>query len=464
MNFRVLPVALLLSTLTLCSSAHAQQAKAASAVPPTFAGLASTPPMGWNSWDAYGWSITEQQFKDNAKVLAQLRDQSGKPSWQYAVIDEGWYFHNPRAATAAGRDALLDDYGRLIPVPTRFPSTAATQSLAPLAAYAHSLGLKFGIHLLRGIPRDAVARNLPIANSSFHAQDTADTTDACPWDETNWGLKDNAAGQAYYDSQVKLYGSWGVDFLKVDCIADHTYKPADIRMLAEAIRKSGHKIVLSLSPGPTRLHLQPYVSKYAQMWRIADDHWDMWGNNSGLFPNGLYQAFDMLAAWEPFAHPGSWPDADMLPIGDLEPSPGYGEPRPTRFTQDEVKTEFALWSIARSPIILGNNLTKLDDFTRAVITNKEIIAINQSNGTSREKLRKGALRVWTADRVGNKHYVAVFNTGENPLTVSLDWKQLGYGWKQATATELWDGKVKKQLEKIEVTLAPHASEIYRVAE
>jgi hypothetical protein len=154
----------------------------------------------------------------------------------------------------------------------------------------------------------------------------------------------------------------------------------------------------------------------------------------------------------------------MLPIGDLEPSPGYGEPRQTRFTQDEVKTEFALWSIARSPIILGNNLTKLDDFTRAVITNKEIIAINQSNGTSREKLRKGALRVWTADRVGNKHYVAVFNTGANPLTVSLDWKQLGYDWKQATATELWDGKVKKQLEKIEVTLAPHASEIYRVAE
>jgi hypothetical protein len=233
-------------------------------------------------------------------------------------------------------------------------------------------------------------------------------------------------------------------------------------MLAEAIHRSGYRIVLSLSPGPTKLHLQPYVSQYAQMWRIADDHWDMWGDNSGKFPNGIYQAFDMLAAWEPYAKPGNWPDADMLPIGDLTPSPGYGEPRQTRFTHDEVKTEFALWSIARSPIILGNNLTKLDTFTRAVITNKELIALNQGDGKSREQLRKDALRVWKADRTGNRHYVAVFNTGETPLTVSLDWQQLGYAWKKATTTELWDGTVSPDLPKLEVTLAPHACGIYRV--
>jgi hypothetical protein len=452
MQLRTIAALLLVTTATLAAPQHHKL-------------LAPTPPMGWNSWDAYGWSITEQQFRDNVQVLVQLRDVSadkGRPSWQYAVIDEGWYFRHPRAATAAGRSPLLDAYGRLVPVPERFPSAGQDDSLAALAAWVHSQGLKFGIHLLRGIPRDAVARNLPIAGSTFHAQDAADPTDACPWDETNWGVKDNAAGQAWYDSQVKLYGGWGVDFLKVDCISDHTYKPLEIRMIADAIRKSGYPIVLSLSPGPTRLHVQPVVSKYSQMWRIADDHWDMWGDNSGKFPNGVYQAFDMLAAWEKYAKPGNWPDADMMPIGDLEPYPGYGEPRQTRLTHDEVKTEFTLWCMARSPLILGNNLTRLDGFTRGVITNKELIAIDQSGMKNHEQLREGALRAWTAERGGGRHYVAVFNTGDTPMQVDLPWSRLGVAWPSAAMTSLWDGSKTPAADALRVTLAPHASAVYQV--
>ncbi len=130
-----------------------------------------------------------------------------------------------------------------------------------------------GIHICwRGIPKQVVEQNLPIAGSSFHAADAADRDATCPWNDSNFGVADNAAGQAYYDSMMKRYAQWGLDFIKVDCISDHPYRPTEIRQVAEAIRKTGKPMVLSLSPGPTRLEDADYVAKYAQMWRITDDH------------------------------------------------------------------------------------------------------------------------------------------------------------------------------------------------
>ena len=209
--------------------------------------LAPTPPMGWNSWDSYGRTITEAQFKATAEWMAKHLKQYG---WQYAVIDEGWYVLNPESDNKDYK-FLLNDNGLFIPVPARFPSAANNAGFKPLGDSIHSLGLKFGIHMIRGIPRNAVARNLPIANSAYHAADAADQADACPWNAYNWGVKTSEAGQAYYDSIMKLYASWAVDFIKVDCIADHPYKPEEIRMIAAAIKKSGRPMVLSLSPGPT---------------------------------------------------------------------------------------------------------------------------------------------------------------------------------------------------------------------
>jgi len=211
--------------------------------------LAPTPPMGWNSWDAYGLTIDEADFRANIKVLAGI-EQFG---WQYSVIDEGWYMENPFGASVAERKYLLDGNGILIPVANRFPSAAEGAGFKPLATWVHAQGLKFGIHIVRGIPKQAVKENLPIAGSSFHAADAADTTETCPWDEGNYGVRDNAAGQAYYDSMLRLYASWGLDFLKVDCISDHPYRPTEIRQIAAAIKKTRREIVLSLSPGPTAL-------------------------------------------------------------------------------------------------------------------------------------------------------------------------------------------------------------------
>jgi hypothetical protein len=178
------------------------------------ASLAPVPPMGWNSWDAYGQSITEAAVRANADWMAKHLKQFG---WQYVVIDEGWYVINPDSDPKDYKLQLSDD-GRFVPAVVRFPSAAEGRGFKPLADYVHSLGLKFGAHIIRGIPREAVARNLPISGSSYHAAEAADSSDTCPWNAYNYEVKDSNAGQAYYDSIIQLYANWGVDFVKADCI------------------------------------------------------------------------------------------------------------------------------------------------------------------------------------------------------------------------------------------------------
>jgi hypothetical protein len=435
--------------------------------------VAPTPPMGWNSWDAYGLTIDEADFKANATVLAGIE----RFGWQYAVIDEGWYMANPFGHTLDEKKYLWDQNGLLIPVADRFPSSADGQGFKPLADWVHAQGLKFGIHIVRGIPRGVVKQNLPIADSSFHAEDAADLTTPCPWDDGNWGVKDNEAGQAYYDSMLKLYANWGLDYIKVDCISDHPYRPSEIRQIAEAIKKTGRPIVLSLSPGPTQLTHAVEVGKYAQMWRITDDHWDLWTANhkpgQSEFPFGIKEEFDRIAEWIPYVTPGNWPDADMLPEGWLGPHPGLGEPRQSRETHDEQQTEFTLWAISRSPLILGANLTRLDDFTRSLVTNQAVLFMNQSltlsHPVDQTSLPAGfeTARVWrgTAGSSGSRNYAeyfAFFNLDDKPVTLKATWKQLGLDDKKHQAQDPWSDATLKDSREISVTLPPHGSTVYKV--
>jgi len=434
---------------------------------------APTPPMGWNSWDAYGLTIDEADFRTNVAVLAGLKQYG----WQYAVIDEGWYMRNPFADKLETRQYQWDANGILTPVASRFPSAANDAGFKPLASWVHAQGLKFGIHIVRGIPKQVVQANLPIAGSSFYAVDAADTTETCPWDDGNYGVRDNAAGQAYYDSMLRLYAGWGLDYIKVDCISDHPYRPTEIRQIAAAIKKTGRPIVLSLSPGPTAIEHGAEVADLAQMWRISDDHWDVWANEhkpgEGDFPFGVRDAFDRLAKWTPYVREGNWPDADMLPEGSLTPHPGWGEPRQSRLTHDEQQTEFTLWAIARSPLILGANLTKLDDFTRSLVTNQNVLFMNQSLTFSRS-LDAASLpagfehaRVWrgSINAPGARNYaefIALFNLGDQPATLRASWKQLGLEGGKHTARNLWTDKAAKEAKEISVTLPAHGSAIYQV--
>ncbi len=449
--------------------------------------VALTPPMGWNSWDAFGLTITEEQFRANVTVEANQLKSFG---WNYAVIDEGWFFFNPEDRPRPNTlHYAIDEDGRYVPVSARFPSThispilqpantpavpdePATKLIAtiqstsfkPLADWVHSQGLKFGIHIVRGIPRASVERNLPIADSAFHATDAADTTDACPWDPTNWGVKNNAAGQAWYDSLLSQYAGWGVDLIKVDCISSHPYKPDEIRMIRKAIDKTGRPMVLSLSPGPTGIENAAEVGQLAQMWRISDDFWDIWskGDDGGsAFPQSVVGQFIKAAAWAQYAKPGNWPDADMLPIGELRPVPGDGQPRTTRLTPTEQRTMLSLWAMARSPLILGANLTLLDEATLKLLTNPDLIRIDQTATRSGQVMHNGDIIAWTADlpvdSPDGSIVLALFNSGESQVVLDSSFEAYNLDAATYRVKDVWTGKTLTKVKSVQsLTLEPHA--------
>jgi hypothetical protein len=338
----------------------------------------------------------------------------------------------------------------------------------------HAQGLKFGLHIVRGIPKQALETNLPIAGSAFHAIDAADTTDTCGWDDGNYGVRDNPAGQAYYDSMLALYAGWGLDFIKVDCIADHPYKASEIRQIAAAIHKTGRPIVLSLSPGPTQPGHAAEIRRYAQMWRISNDVWDGWRfvhdpPKEDDFPMGVLDIFARLQPWVGQAGEGRWPDADMLPIGMLAPHPGEGEARHTRLTPDEQRTQLTLLAIARAPLILGANLTQLDEETRRLITNREVIAINQTahdnHPVANLPASFGKIQVWVASGTGRQqslHFLAVFNLDDKAASLEAPWDKLGLASGKLVARDLWEGKRLPESDALKIILPAHGCVLYAV--
>ena len=375
--------------------------RSADAQSPEFWSWAATPPMGWNSWDCFGTTLTEAQAKAQADAMASQLKPLG---WRFFTVDIQWYEPGSRGHEyKVGATLAMDDYSRLVPAPRKFPSATNGAGFKPLADYVHSKGLKFGIHIMRGIPRQAVRQNTPIKGTTARAADIALPNHICPWNPDMYGVDMRKPGaQEYYDSLFALYASWGVDLVKVDDIArayDDVQK-AEIEAIRKAIDKSGRPIVLSLSPGDTPIERGEHVMQHANMWRISDDFWDRW--------QPLYEMFGRLEKWTKYRAPGAWPDADMLPFGIVEFR------RSTRFTTNEQVLCMTLWCIARSPLILGADMTKLDPFTLGLLTNPEVLSVNQASAGNRQLSRKDDLIVWTAEVPNSRdRYVAFFNAQNN---------------------------------------------------
>ncbi|MCW4461985.1 glycoside hydrolase family 27 protein [Sphingomonas sp. BT-65] len=411
---------------------------------------APAPPMGWNSWNSFATTLTEAQALETARIMAEKLLPFG---YDVFTVDIQWYEPNATGyAYRAGAELAMDGYGRLQPAPNRFPSAAAGKGFGPLADRIHALGLKFGVHLMRGIPRLAYARDLPVLGTRHSARDIANPNSVCTWNTDMYGVDMSKPGaQAYYDSVFALFAQWGVDFVKMDDMSrPYANNWAEIEAAQAAIAASGRPMVLSLSPGETDLKWGVHAQQHAQMWRISDDFWDEWPL--------LKDQFRRLEAWNPYRRPGAWPDADMLPLGLL----AMGS-RKTKFTPDEQQTLMTLWAIARSPLIMGGDLRGLDAATLKLLTNREVIALNQTSRDNMPVSNDGARVVWTAQTAdGTARYLALFNLSDHPLVVEQKFKAIGAP-RKAKALNLWTGEAGDVDTELAIELRGHASALFKLS-
>lgn len=410
--------------------------------------------MGWNSWDCYGASVTEDIVRKNAEYMAKNLKQFG---WEYVVVDIQW--SEPTAENHSYHpftELCMDEYSRLIPAENRFPSSKGGKGFAPLAEYVHSLGLKFGIHIMRGIPRQAAHRNTAILGSDKTARQIASTNSTCPWNTDMYGINTDAEGaNEYYESIFKLYAEWGVDFVKVDDIANH-YPEPEVEMISNALRNSGREMILSLSPGPAKIEEAEHLKQYANMWRITDDFWDKW--------ELLYDMFSRAEMWSSHSGAGHWPDADMLPIGAILQD--YNKDNRTAFTKDEQVTMMNLWCIMRSPLMIGGDMVYNDDFTYSLLSNADLLEMlsqaRYSKQVYRRRFDKKEQIVWSAVRRDGGYYLAVFNAGEeqDEITVNLSELELDGEFE---LFNIWTKTTEKVNGTVSVSIAPHASAAFRLS-
>lgn len=434
--------------------------------------IALKPPMGWNSFDAYDCRINEKEYKATVDFMEKNLLKHG---WDYAVIDYCWFnddpgnWSNPRRRfghpdirmkpDGSPLDTLvMDEFGRVLPSIKRFPSAKNGAGFKAIADYVHSKGMKFGIHIMRGIPREAYYNNLPIKGTTYTARDIAEPWDTCNWQNNFFGVDASKPGaQEYYNSLFELYAEWGVDFIKADDMMYPPYHKGEIELISNALANCGRPMVLSLSCGEAPLSQASHVSKFSHMWRVSADFWDNW--------ESLEHNFDLLNAWSPFIKPGHWPDADMLPIGKLSlNNRPHGPERMSKFTNEEHYTLMTLWSIAKSPLMLGADLLQETKGIMPFLTNDEVLAVNQYSTDNRQVYKDENYAVWIATEPGTKNrYVALFNLSGNERTVkfTLELENLRGTFK---VRDLWKkSDAGTVTDKLETKIGSHGAAFFKLS-
>ncbi|WP_316783964.1 glycoside hydrolase family 27 protein [Pedobacter frigiditerrae] len=423
----------------------------------SFKDWAKTPPMGWNSWDCYGSTVTEAEVKTNADYMATNLKKLG---WQYVVVDIRWFVENDKAGGYNQTDPryVMDEYGRYLPYVGRFPSAAGGKGFKALADYIHSKGLKFGIHIMRGIPVEAVKRKLPIKGAKgITADQVYSTALQCQWLRDNYTvLADKPGAQEYYDSILELYASWGVDFIKVDDLS-RPYHQGEIELIRKAIDKTGRPIVLSTSPGETPIKNADHVKEHANMWRMVDDVWDIWKD--------LVHLMNVSKGWYAYSAPGTWPDCDMIPLGRIAIRGERGKDRMTRLTKDEQVSLMTFFTIFRSPLMFGGDLPSNDAFTLSLLNNKDILKMHKE-GTDVKQLfmENGKVAITSRNSKTGERYLALFNISDKETTtVTVNLKEFGFDSKYRVK-ELWTGNYIRGIEaNFSQQLAPHSSKVYSIS-
>ena len=453
MKINLITVSILLATLFACSNAKKPQS--------TKEPLAQTPPMGWNSFDSYGVYLYEEAAMSNIEAFAEKLKPHG---YEYFVIDAGWFGEfelQEGTIYPAEKHAVklkFNEYGLLQPSDTYFPN-----GMQHIIDRCHELDIKFGIHLMRGIPRAAVKANTPVKGTKYFAQDIADTTSICVWNHQNYGIDMSKPGaQEFYNSLINQMAEWGVDFIKYDDIVPF---PEEVKAVANAIAQCGRPIVLSLSPGgkvdPD--HLEAF--KRSHMLRITADIWDD--------QKGIDECFEAWSKWQGKEEPGFWIDMDMIPFGQLQlmsPKPagvqghesknelldkmkagelanfellaGKGFTRWSEFTKDQMYTFITLRALSASPLMMGGDLPTLDDFSLKLITDKDILECNQNGVMGSLVYESEGIEIWNTPKKNSKGgWIGVFNRNKELKSISLKPDNLGADFISSTKLlDVWNNK------------------------
>ena len=386
------------------------------------------PFLGWNSYDCYGTVINETLLKENLNAFIEKLKPYG---YEYFVIDAGWYRSfdlKPGEIWPTDGDKshlAVDDYGRFVPTNILFP-----EGFGKIIDYAHKHGIKFGLHLMRGISREAVMKNLPIKGTKYFARDIANIRDTCNWSSLNYGVDmDKPGAQEYYNSIIELVAGWGVDFLKYD---DIVHKPKEINAVANAIEKCGKKIALSISPGDEidPEHYDTY--KRADMIRISRDIWDL--------KEDLEISFQRWEKMLPYAGKGFWLDLDMIPFGHIrinypitfnKLNSGRGYDRMDNFSYAQKKTFITQRAMAASPLFMGGDLVSSPKTVFELITDQNMLECNQ-NGVSGHLVKRivdysTRIDVWKTPHKShaNEGWIGVFNRNQYMDVLKFNKDELG---------------------------------------
>lgn len=408
--------------------------------------LAETPPMGWNSFDSYGVYLHEKAALDNLEAFVEKLKPHG---YEYFVIDAGWFGEfELREGTMYSKEKHakrlnINEYGLLQPSNTYFPN-----GLKPIIDRCHEMGVKFGLHLMRGIPKVAVEKNLPIKGTPYRAGDIADTLSICKWCPQNYGVDMSKPGaQEFYNSLINQMAEWGVDLIKYDDIVPY---PNEVQAVVNAIKQCGRSIVLSLSPGGKVDKKAIDIFRQANMLRVTKDVWDE--------QKYIDACFNAWRKWQGSEQPGFWIDMDMIPFGQLQlmsPKPestdeykdknfellsGKGFTRWCQLSKDQMRTFITLRALSASPLMMGGDLPTLDDFSLSLITNKEVIECNQNSVMGALVYDKSSIEIWKVEaKVFNGGWIGIFNRSDKFKSISLSFNDLGLDNGDYILYDIWEG-------------------------
>lgn len=410
--------------------------------------LALTPPMGWNSFDSYGVYLHEKAAYANLEAMAEKLKTHG---YEYFVIDNGWFGEYALQegtiypAEKHAHDIRINEYGHFLPSQVYFPG-----GLKPIADRAHELGLKFGVHLMRGIPRKAIEQNLPILGTKYTARDIANTDpeENCKWCTYCYGVDMTKPGaQEWYDGLIRHIADMGVDMIKYDDIVPH---PDEVAAVAKAIEKTGKPILLSLSPGGSVDPDAIDFFRLANMLRVTNDVWDE--------QHYIDECFAAWRKWQGKEQPGFWIDMDMIPFGQLQlmspPSKnskkdvmskgdvalaGKGVHRQCQLTKPQMETFITMRALAASPLMMGGDLPTLDDFSLMLITDPEMLACNQNGVMGSLMLEKDGLETWKTNKRGadDEGWLGVFNRLDGKTEFVLTPERLGLESTEYSLYDVW---------------------------